>query len=101
MKRSSSLARMPMREFEAMMVRRTQRMAEMINNPLPWIDSTTVYRFYKQHQHLLCIITLENHDVLDVFDETNATVGEAWLWDGKTFYFAREPDALWFSLRWC
>lgn len=35
-----------------------------------------------------------------VFDETNATIGEAWTWDFDSYYFARESDAVWFATRW-
>lgn len=38
--------------------------------------------------------------VHDVFEETNAVLGQTWLWSWKKFYFARESDATWFRLRW-
>lgn len=36
----------------------------------------------------------------DVFEETNAALGQTWLWSWRIFYFARESDATWFRLRW-
>lgn len=38
--------------------------------------------------------------IYDVFEETNAVLGQTWLWSWKKFYFARESDATWFRLRW-
>jgi hypothetical protein len=35
-----------------------------------------------------------------LFDETNAAIGEDWVWNSDTYYFARESDAVWFATRW-
>ena len=35
-----------------------------------------------------------------IFDETNAAIGEDWVWDAYAYYFAREADAVWFTMRW-
>lgn len=39
-------------------------------------------------------------NVFELFDETNAAIGEDWLWSGNNYYFVREQDAVWFRLRW-
>lgn len=38
--------------------------------------------------------------VREIFDELNNSIGEAWFWDYRYFYFARESDAIWFTMRW-
>jgi hypothetical protein len=35
-----------------------------------------------------------------IFDEVNDAIGQAWFWDTEYFYFVRESDVVWFSMRW-
>lgn len=81
-----------------MIGRRAERIAEILDVP-PCLGG--VFRLFTENQHLFIIVTLDYPlDVFAVFADTNAAIGEDWLWDHRTFYFVRETDATWFRLRW-
>ena len=80
--------------FWEMVDRRESRMASILGRPPGWFYETEYFN------DLLMVELKPAMNVYDVFDETNAAIGEDWLWSSNKFYFVRESDALWFTLRW-
>lgn len=98
MQRTDPLSTMSVLEFQTMIDRRAERIAEMLGVP-PSLGR--VFRLITENQHLFIMVTLDYPlNVFAVFADTNAAIGEDWLWDNRTFYFVRETDATWFRLRW-
>jgi hypothetical protein len=60
------------------------------------------YRVIDQTDHALIEVPRLNDcfDLELVFDETNAAIGEDWYWGLHYYYFLREADAVWFTMRW-
>lgn len=80
--------------FWEMVDRRESRIASILDLPPKWFYNTEYFN------DLLMVELKPTMNVYDVFDETNAAIGEDWLWANNKFYFVRESDALWFTLRW-
>lgn len=88
---------MPMSDFRSLLDRRVSRISKIFGT----IDPKNYSNFLKTNLHLFSLVIPEHPlSVYDVFDETNSAIGEDWLWTSSCYYFARESDALWFTLKW-
>lgn len=97
MQKTDSLTLMPLQEYFAMCARRAHSVAKILDTTY----EKSISNFIDAHRKSFVEVKLPpSLEVYNVFDETNAAIGEDWLWDHQSFYFVRETDAIWFRLRW-
>lgn len=95
-KNNLMLGRWTIPQFWAMLHQREQRMAKLACIESCWFFNPTS----PNNCDSLIVVSHDDITVDQVFDETNAAIGEDWLWSVPYFYFVKHSDAAWFSLRW-
>lgn len=94
----STLKQMHYDDFWNMVQQRKRNIAQIMGFEKNWEKNTFLWN--DLFGESLTVSAPPSTDIFDLFDETNAAIGEDWLWTGVNYYFVREQDALWFKLRW-
>jgi len=97
-----TLEEMTSAEFEALASDRVHRMCKLLG--ADYVTNPTGDQW--QHFRELCesqafCVHFHNRSIFDIYDETTQVIGSDWIWHFQRVYFAREADAVWFTLRWC
>ena len=84
------LLRMSAAEFQADLDQRIENMCKILEIEVDYTE-----RVMEKYSYMVELPL----SVTDVYDETNAALGQTWLWSFRKYYFARESDAVWFAMR--
>lgn len=90
-------------DYESLSIGMHDRMVRML---IILLGATATQPEYTTHK-IKCIIDNAFHVTTQIKDfnllvvrDIDAAIGTEWVWNWNTYYFAREEDATWFSLRY-